>query len=240
MTKAGKHILIILLCIVLASEARSQETQVDHRNFAGVAISQLVLMDFRFSYERRITPSHGVIIQLSYKPVLSNFTDATIINLGPDATGWCYRNTPRWYYGSLGYRYYFNQKKTFYLSPELFYRNMSADQVVYSYGDGSGERNTFELRSMKADVMGMNFLIGKKIRIMFSDGFNMGFDVFTGLTFRYKTILTTTYGSVSSYHAHDESPRPGPIPVTDSPLEEKTSLPQFSFQFGVILFASWK
>jgi len=112
--------------------------------------------------------------------------------------------------------------------------------VVYSYGDGSGERNTYELRSMKADVMGMNFIIGKKIRIMFSDGFNMGFDVFTGLTFRYKTILTTTYGSVSSYHAHDESPRPGPIPITDSPFEEKTNLPQFSFQFGIILFASWR
>ena len=93
---------------------------------------------------------------------------------------------------------------------------------------------------MNTDMTGMNLLIGKKTRIKFSDNFNMGLDIFTGLTVRFKNIYTTTYGSVTAIHYHDETPRPNPIPITDSPLEENKKLNQLFIQFGIILFASWK
>jgi len=239
MKNTSKKILLFLLLCILATNTKSQEQQIDHKNFVGVGITELIFVDFRISYERRITPSHGIIVQLSYKPAFTEFTDATSISLGQDVTGWCYRNTARWYYGSIGYRYYFNTKKTIYLSPEVFYKNMSADKIIYSYGNG-GTANTYEVRSMNTDLIGMNLLIGKKIRFKFSKSFNMGLDIFTGLTIRYKNIFTTTYGSVTSQHGHDESPRPNPIPITDTPLEVTNNLGQVFVQFGIILFTSWK
>jgi hypothetical protein len=239
MIKSDKIILILVFFCILAIETKSQESQIDHKNFIGVGLTQIIFLDFRISYERRITPSHGIIVQVSYKPALAEFTDATSISLGQDVTGWCYRNTARWYYGSIGYRYYFNTKKTMYLSPEIFYKNMSADKIIYSYGNG-GTANTYEVRSMNTDLLGMNLLIGKKLRIKFSDSFNMGFDIFTGITIRLKNIFTTTYGSVTSIHSHDETPQPDPIPISDSPLEVKKNLNQIFVQFGIILYTSWK
>jgi hypothetical protein len=234
-----KRILILMFLFILALEAKSQAIRIDHKNFIGVNLTQIIFVDFRISYERRITPAHGIIIQLSYKPAFAEFTDATSISLGQDVTAWCYRNTASWYYGSIGYRYYFNHNKTIYLSPEVFYKKMLADKIIYSYGNG-GTSNTYEVRSMDTDLIGINLLIGKRLRIKFSDSFNMGFDIFTGITVRLKNIFTTTYGSVTSNHYHDETPRPDPIPISDSPLEVKQNLNQIFVQFGIILYTSWK
>lgn len=239
MIKLNRQILVLLFLCILAAEIKSQEPKIEHKNFIGVGLTQLLFVDFRISYERRITPSHGIIFQLSYKPAFAEFTDATSISLGQDVTGWCYRNTARWYFGSIGYKYYFNPNKTIYLSPEVFYKKMSADKIIYSYGNG-GTANTYEVRSMDTDLIGMNLLIGKKLRFKFSTSFNMGLDIFTGLTVRYKNIFTTTYGSVTAVHYHDETPRPNPIPITDTPLEVNKNLGQVFVQFGIILFTSWK
>lgn len=236
-------LFVIILCLVV-TESKSQEVNNDHRNFLTVSLTQLIYLDFQVSYERRIRPSHGIRLEFSYKPVLSSFTDATIINLGQNATGWCYRYTVEWYYISLGYRYYFNKKKTLYCSPEIFCKTMSTSNIIYSYGEGGGQStiltNIYEVRSMKANVIGMNFLIGKRFRIRFTEGFHMGFDIFSGLSVRYKSIQTLTYGSVKVVHYHDSAPRPGAIPISENPLTEKKDLFQVSPQFGILLYVSWK
>lgn len=239
MNKWFKIFLILPFCCILVSGLKSQEQPSFHKNFIGIGLTQMIFADFRISYEYRITPRHGVIIQLSYKPSFKEFTDATSISLGQDVTAWCYRNTAKWYYGSIGYRLYFNPNKTIYVSPELFYKRMQADQIIYSYGNG-GTSNTYEVRSMKTELIGMNLLIGEKLRFKISDNFNMGLDLFTGATFRYKNIFTTTYGSVTSVHYHDSPPRPNPIPISDTPAEVAKNFGQVFFQFGIILYSSWK
>jgi len=234
--------VILILCI-LAATGKSQEPQSFHRNFIGISVTELFFSDFRLNYERRLTPSHGIKVELAYKPVRKNFTDATNIDLGQDATGWCYRNTDRCYYAAIGYRYYFNPNKTIYISPEMFYKNMSADKVVYSYGlggDGAMLTNVYEIRSMNANIGGFNLLIGKRMRIKFSESFHMGFDAFTGLSMRFKDIHTTIYGSTTITHYHDEAPIPWPVPITDNPLETKTNQTQVFAQLGICFFTSWK
>jgi hypothetical protein len=238
-----KSILLFLLCLVVLA-AKAQKTNNDHRNFLSVSLTQLIYLDFRASYEKRISSSHGVKIEFSYKPVLSSYTDATIINFGLNATGWCYRYTAEWYYISLGYRYYFNKKKTIYCSPEIFFKTMSANNVIYSYGVGSSRTtyltNIFEAKSMKAHVVGLNLLVGKRFRIKVSEGFHMGFDMFTGFSLRLKNIYTTIYGSVKVVRRHDSAPHPGAIPISENPLIESNNLVQASPQFGINLFFSWK
>jgi hypothetical protein len=234
-----KQILIIMVLFFSANEIKSQEPLKEHKNFLGFSLSELIFTDFRFSFERRITPSHGVIAQFAYKPNVAEFTDATSISLGDDVTAWCYRNTAKWYFGSLGYRYYFNRKKTIYLSPEIFYKKMSADRIIYSYGNGDGTANTYQLRSMEAEMVGLNLLIGKKIRFKIDRDFHLGLDLFTGFTLRYKNIYTTTFGSTKASHDHDVNPSPFPIPISDTPLKESKKLGMIFLQFGVLLFCSW-
>ncbi|MCX6285641.1 MAG: hypothetical protein NTY96_00825 [Bacteroidetes bacterium] len=72
---------------------------------------------------------------------------------------------------------------------------MWADKIVYTFGLGGGGTltNQYEISSMNAGITGLNLLLGKKLRIKFSAGFNMGLDIYTGLTFRYKMLNTTIY-----------------------------------------------
>jgi hypothetical protein len=234
--------MVLLACCLIYSPAMPQDSTGYHRNFIGIALTQLPFVDFRLSYERRITPSHGIKIDIGYKPGYKYFTDATKIDLGDNATAWCYRNTANWYYVSLGYRYYFNKRKTFYLSPEIFYKLMTANMIIYSWGIENGDYsiNAFELRTMHTDCMGLNMLIGKRARIRFSKGFNMGLDIFSGITARFKMINTTTYGHVEVGHYHDEGVGQVFIPASDNPDKSHDKLVQFMLQFGVVLFASWK
>ena len=213
-----------------------------HRNYIGISLTELAFTDFRISYERRLTHSHGYLISAGYKLPFRTFTDATQIDLGLKATGWCYRNTANWLYVSAGYKYYFNRKKTAYLSPELFYKNMWCDRVVYTFGVGNGGStltNQYEIRSMSANLAGINLLIGKKLLIEFSNTFNMGFDVYTGLTMRYKLINTTIYGTKTASRGHDESVHVISIPLSEDPELVRDNLFQFSVQFGINLFCSW-
>lgn len=243
MIPSVKQIATFILLCLSAQLARSQKDQVYHINFIGISLTELPFLDFRVSYERKITPSHGLKLEVSYKPVLSSFTDATNINLGQAPTAWCYRNTARWIYASLGYRYYFGRSKTFYVSPEIFYKTMVADKIVYTYGVGGGGSSTltnvYQLRSMNCDMAGLNILIGKKLRIRFSDGFNLGFDIFSGLTLRSKVIRTTIYGSNQVSYYHDSPPLQVYIPSTDIPLESRENPFQIFVQFGIIIFVSW-
>lgn len=200
----------------------------------------MLFVDFRFSYEHKINPSHGLKAEVSYKPSFTDYTDATNINLGHKPTGWCYRNTADWYYLSLGYRYYFNNKKTIYVSPEIFCKVMAADSIIYTYGVASGELNTYEIRSMHTVMGGLNLLIGKKIRFRSSGKVIAGFDMFAGLSVRLKDIKTTLYGSTSIAHYHDSYPSVVYIPFYDTPADTRSHSLQVSGQFGVILFLSWK
>lgn len=237
-----KMLLVVVLCLMF-TESKSQPTNIEHKNFASVSLTQLIYLDIRLAYERRINPSQGIRLAFSYKPAVTSFTDATIINLGLKATGWCYRYTDEWLYISLGYRYYFNKNKTIYTSPELFYKKMNADNIVFSYGGGGGSTiltNIYEARSMKGNIMGMNLLLGKKFRIKCSEGFHLGFDMFAGLSIRYKSLRTWTFGSVKTIHPHDSSPRPSVIPISQDPLISNESFWQISPQFGLLLYVSWK
>jgi hypothetical protein len=237
----------LLLCISgISSSAqeviRPQGTQVFHSDFIGFSLSELPFADFRLFYERKLNPSHGIIVTAGYKPAYKSFTDATQINLGQTSTSWCYRNTATWLYLAAGYRYYFNQNKTFYASPEIFYKYGWADKIVYTFGVGSGGNtltNQYEIRSMTASIAGLNLLAGKKLRIKFSQGFHMGLDIYAGLTLRYKLLNTTIYGMETASRYHDETVNLISIPLSEDPDISKEDLFQFSGQFGINLFFSW-
>ena len=235
------RILFLPAFFLLFSTASAQDNPVHHRNFIGVSLTEIPCLDIRLSYEFRPAPSHGIKMELGYKPAFKYFTDATNVDLGQNATGWCYRNTANWYYFSLGYRYYFNKKKTAYLSPEVFYKLMTADMIVYSWGlvNSDYSRNAFEVRSMHTDCIGVNLLVGKRARIRFSEGFNMGVDMFTGVTLRFKDVSTRIYGHTEVGHYHDSGVGTVYIPVSDNPVIKDEHLIQPMVQAGVILYGSW-
>jgi hypothetical protein len=229
--------------VVYSQEAiHAEESQVFHKNFIGITLTELPFVDFRISYERRITPTHGIIFSSGYKLAFKGYTDATQVDLGQTPTAWCYRNTATWLYFAVGYRYYFNKNKTIYFSPELFYKYMWADTIVYTFGvgpNGNTLTNQYEVRSMETNLTGLNLLIGKKVRIRFSEGFNMGLDVYSGLTVRYKLINTTIFGSKTASRYHDEGVTTISIPISENPAIINENFFQFSVQFGINLFFSW-
>jgi len=232
---------LLILCFLVVP-LKAQDSITHHKNFVGISLSQLPFVDFRISYERRFTPTHGIRIEVGYKPAFRNFTDATNIDLGQNPTGWCYRNTAQWFYASVGYRYYFNRLKTIYFSPEVFFKTMEADDIVYMWGiyHGGSITNGFEIRSMNTKLWGINLLIGKKLRFKFSKGFNMGLDIFTGVSMRLKNIHTTIFGSTERTYGHDEFPVIVNIPYYETPEELDTHPFQVSPQFGIVLYVSWK
>jgi len=221
---------------------RAQKIMESHNNFIGITVTELPFVDFRLFYERKLAANHGIVFALGFKPAYKSFTDATKINLGQAPTAWCYRNTATWLYISAGYRYYLNEKKTFYASPELFYKYMWADVIVYTFGvggQGSTLTNQYDLRSMTAGIAGLNLLLGKKFRIRLTQGFNMGFDIYTGLTIRYKMLNTTVYGSKSASRAHDEGVSVISIPLSENPEISEDYNFNLSIQFGINLYFSW-
>lgn len=241
-TISKKHLVLILCIFLLVKTANSQEPKATHKNFVGLSITELLFVDFRVSYERKINDTHGIKFEVGYKPAFRYFTDATKINLGQEPTAWCYRNTAQWYYISIGYRYYFNRKKTIYASPELFYKILQADQIVYTWGIGGGTMltNQYEVRTMRTDMIGANFLVGKRFKLTNNDGFQLGFDIFCGLSLRSKLINTTIYGTTTASYYSDSPPRQVTIPLTDEPTEITENPFQPSFQFGILLYGTWK
>ena len=241
MKKIYRNIFLISLLIMMANASRPQETMVHHKNFIGLTLTELPFVDFRFSYERRMTPVHGVKVELGYKPAFKSYTDATNIDLGLKPTAWCYRNTATWYYLGLGYRFYFGRKKIVYISPEFFYKHGSADMIAFTYGinNSSTITNDYSIRSMTANITGMNFLIGKKMRFRFSQGFNMGFDFYTGFTVRYRNVNETIFGSTIASYYHDESPQIS-IPFYAIPKVSIENRIDCFIQFGIVFYGSWK
>jgi hypothetical protein len=234
---------MILVGSLAFSTVMAQETVSWHRNYMGITVSELPFLDFRLSYEYRFSEIHSLKIELGYKILTKYFTNATAIDLGLDGTGWCYRNTANWYYISLGYKYYFARKKTFYLSPEVFYKYMTTGGLMmYSWGiENDGDLiNGFEIRSMTAHVAGFNMLIGKKIRFRSSKRFNMGFDIFTGITGRVKIMQTKIYGHLEAEHSHDSDAGTISIPVSDDPTINNDTMFQFMAQFGIIFYGAWR
>jgi len=242
-TNSKKYLLLLLSMFFFVIQAHSQNSKTAHKNYVGISLTEQLFVDFRVSYERKINDSQGIIIALGYKPAFRYYTDATNINLGQAPTAWCYRNTANWYYVSLGYRYYFNKKKTIYASPELFYKVLQANnQIVYTWGIGNGTMltNQYEVRAMRTNMIGANLLLGKKFILTHNDGFQLGFDIFCGLSLRSKFINTTIYGTATDTYYHDSPPRQVNIPVTNEPVEITENPFQPSFQFGVLLYGSWK
>lgn len=241
-TNSKKFLLLILSIFLFNTSVYSQESKSIHKNYIGLSLTEQLFVDFRVSYERKINDSQGIIIAVGYKPAFTYYTDATQINLGQEPTAWCYRNTANWYYFSIGYRYYFNKKKTIYASPELFYKILQANQVVYTWGIGNGTMltNQYEVRSMRTDMIGANLLVGKKFKLTHNEGFQLGFDIFCGLSLRSKFINTTIYGTTTDKYYHDSPPRQVNIPVTNEPIEIAENPFQPSFQFGIVLYGTWK
>lgn len=235
-------LLLIVGLVLLIDTAKSQDSINFHRNYIGLSVTELLFVDFRLNYERKINLTHAIKLEVGYKPAYRYFTDATNIDLGHRPTAWCYRNTATWYYISIGYKYYFNRKKTIYVSPELFYKTLQADKVVYTWGIGNGYNlnNQYDLRTMKASVIGANLLIGKKFRFINVDKYDLGFDIFCGFSLRSKIINSTVFGSTTASSSHDSPPRRVTIPLTDEPIETIDKFIQPSFQFGIILYGSLK
>jgi hypothetical protein len=234
-------LILLVFFQLIHLPVQSQDKDNHHKNFLGIYLSELPFVDFRLSYERRITPSHGLKIDLGYKPAYRDFTDATNIDLGLSPTAWCYRNTAQWYYASIGYRYYVGHRKVIYFSPELFYKYMNADMVGFTYGvsrPSNTIRNAYQIRSMTASISGLNLLLGKKLRIQVSEDFNLGMDVFAGISLRYKKLSETIYGSTIAVYYHDESP-PVVVPFYEIPDKQDHSSFQLAPQFGIKIYASW-
>ena len=244
MKKENHVILIMFLAGWLASSSiMAQEVVPWHRNYFGITISELPFIDIRASYEYRPSDTHSFKIELGYKPATRYFTDATNIDLGLDATGWCYRNTASWYYASLGYKYYFNDKRTFYISPEVFYKYMTTNGLImFSWGLDNSDMlsNAYEIRSMSVNMAGFNFLIGKRIQVKISKGCSLGLDIFTGVTGRFKIMQTKTYGHVETTRYHDDNIGTIAIPISDDPSVENRDYFQGMVQFGIILYGAWK
>jgi hypothetical protein len=237
-----KGMLISVGLILLSVSGKPQDSINIKSNYIGLSITELLFVDFRINYERRINLSNGLKFEIGYKPGFMHFTDATKIDFGQKPTAWCYRNTANWFYISLGYRYYFNHNKTIYFSPELFYKKLDADNIVYTWGINKGSSyltNQYETRTMSATIFGTNLLIGK--RFAFNRGnSNFGFDMFCGLSLRSKKTNTTIFGRTTVTYEHDSPPSTVTIPSYDKPIEIVENIVQPSFQFGIILFGSWK
>lgn len=234
--------LFLLLAVkTLTMTAQEQEKPQYQKNYLGISVTELAFVDIRLSYERRINDSHGLRFEMGYKPAFRDFTDATIINFGQKPTAWCYRNTARWYYFSVGYRYYFNRSKTIYLYPEVFYKDLEANEIVYTWGleNSTQITNQYELRSMTTNMFGGNLLIGKKFNLLIHKITSIGIDIFAGFSFRSKAIKTTTYGSTKVSHYHDSPPRNVIIPLRDEPEITNDNLFQASLKFGIILFCAF-
>lgn len=235
-------IILAIILLMLSLKSKPQDTLGFNRNFIGLTATELLFVDFRVSYERKINPSTGIKLEIGYKPDLTNFTDATKIDLGHQPTAWCYRNTVHWYYIAVAYKYYFNRDKTLYLSPEFFYKTLRADHVVFTWGideGGSSLTNQYETRDMKANMLGINLLVGK--RFAFSQrNLTYGFDVYAGFSLRSKRVITTVYGMTTATYGHDSPPRQVVIPSYDKPIETTDHFIQPSVQFGVILFGGWR
>jgi hypothetical protein len=243
MKRIGIKTGLLIFLYLLSATGMAQEKEIFDKNYAGLTITQLPFLDYRISYERRITPKRGIKMEIGYKPAFKYFTDATIINLGHNATGWAYRNTADWYYVSLGYRYYFNAKRTIYFSPEVFYKLMKADNIIYSYGGINHSEwftNYFELRSMHTDCFGLNGLVGTSVMARSSKLFILHIDTFTGLSLRYKSSSTTIYGHTEVGHYYDSSVGTVYIPISDEPQKIEKRFVQLMLQFGMVLFISWK
>ncbi len=237
----AKAILVSICLIFLSISCKSQDSINYSKNYIGLSITELLFADFRISYELRLNISNGLKFEVGYKPGFTNFTDATNIDLGQKATAWCYRNTANWLYFSLGYKYYFNKKKTIYFSPELFYKKLYADNIVYTWGineGGSNLTNQYENRTMSTNIFGLNLLIGKRFEHN-KDNSRIGFDIFCGLSLRSKTINTTIYGRTITTYPHDSPPKHVIIPAFNNPIEEVDNYVQPSFQFGIIISGSW-
>lgn len=237
-----KVILVSISLILLSISCKSQDSINYKTNYIGLSITELLFVDFRISYERRINMSNGLKFEVGYKPNFTNFTDATKIDFGHKPTAWCYHNTANWLYVSIGYRYYFNHNKTIYFSPELFYKNLDADNIIYTWGinkGGSSLTNQYETRTMSASIYGINLLIGKHFEFDKGNS-SFGFDIFCGFSLRSKKVNTTIYGRTTATYGHDSPPRYVIIPSFDNPIEKIDSFLQPSFQFGIMIFGSWK
>jgi len=242
MKSLSLHFTVLVFCCLMTFHSLAQDPPVVHRNFIGFTLTELPFLDFRLSYERRLTPIHALTFSVGFKPAYKSYADATQVNLGQNTTAWCYRNTANWLYFSAGYRFYFGRKKTVYTSGELFYKYMWANEIIYSFGLQNTEtiRNQYELRSMSTNLAGLNLLIGKRVTIRFSNYIHMGLDIYAGLSLRCKFINTTIYSSYIATHYHDEG-----IGVVSLPLSENSNVTyqtmfQGSPQFGINLFFSWK
>jgi hypothetical protein len=239
-----KKIYITTICVVclipMSKNLMAQKDFVYHKNFVGVTLTELVFTDIRINVEHRIQPEHGVKIDLGYKPAYKSYTDATNIDLGLKPTQWCYRNTAQWIYVGVGYRFYFGHKKLVYVSPELFYKSGSADEIAFTYGlvNSSTITNDYSIRSMRANITGMNFLIGKRMRIEYNDQVQLGFDMYLGVSMRYRNVHETIFGSTVASYYHDSSPNIG-IPFDIIPTEVYTNSWDLSAQFGIVFYGSW-
>jgi len=248
MKKINLFTVSLLISLMIGSAAFPQEagkgkgSREYHKNFVALTLTELPFVDFRVSYERRVAPSHGFTLAAGYKLAFRGYADATEIDLGQNPTAWCYRNTATWLYVAAGYRYYFNKSKTLYFSPELFYKYMWADKIVYTFGVNPGGNtltNQYEIRTMDASLKGLNLLVGKRLRLRFSEGFNVGLDAYTGITLRYKVLHTTIFGSKTASREHDEGIMTISVPISENPLRVNENVFQVSVQFGINLFFSW-
>jgi hypothetical protein len=237
-----RFFIVLSISGLTALSARAQENPVIHKNFVGFSLTELPFLDFRFTFERRLTPSNALTFSAGFKPAYKSYADATQVNLGQNTTAWCYRNTANWLYFSAGYRYYFDHRKTIYTSAEIFYKYLWANNIVYSFGLQNDDiiRNQYELRSMSTNLTGLNLLIGKRVTIRFSECVHMGLDIYAGLSLRCKFINTTIYSSYIATHYHDEGIEVVSLPLSEYPAVTNQTMIQGSPQFGINLFFSWK
>jgi hypothetical protein len=243
MKRSRKLFWIIILFCLIGIKGSSQDSVKYNKNYIGIGISQLLFNDYHLFYERRIYPKHSLKIEIGYKPQEKQIsTNQKIINLDPKYIEWSYGNTVKSYYLSFEYRYYFNKNQTFYLSPELFYRRYENDKIVFIYGENRSNENltTFDIRSINCDIGGLNLLAGKEIKITNSDKSNLGLNIFTGISFRYKELQTSIFGRTQIMHYFDESIDYTAITVSDSPIKTNEIFYQLFLQLGVELYFSCK
>ncbi len=234
---------IIFIFCLNSNKANSQDTVKFNKNYIGISVSQLLFNDYHLFYERKISFNNAFKIELGYKPQIAQITNKEqIFPYNPINAAWCYGGTAKSYYFLIGYRYFFNKNQLFYLSPELFYKRLEANKIVYIFGLNNNNTNTttFDIRSMQSDILGVNLLIGKKINITKNEKSNLGLNIFTGFSIRYKKLQTSIYGRTRIMHYFDESIDYSSITVSDTPYKTNDVYFQFSLQLGIEMYFSFK
>lgn len=227
----------ILIFFLLSLSLTAQKENIFHRNLIGLNITELPFVDFRFSYERRLSVKNAIKVEAGFKPSWKLVRDMQQFEPSESATAWLYGNTAQWYFLGTGYKFFFGKSKRAFLSADLFYKLIHSGKIVYIVSHSSSSIN-YSVRQVNANVFSFSLCLGKRVELESEENTTIGFDFFAGIGFRYKYVRETVYGRAISTSGFD-SPHTIAIPLSGPSIDYLNRYLQPSILFGVVFFIGW-